>query len=357
MEAFPCAGGHEMMNTLSFDPDPDFDRVRTALLCGQPDRVPLAELWFDAPLKEAFLGAHIGNSFVDADYDIEADIQFWYQAGYDYIHIEPRYLFPRKPGLEIPEGKGTVTNWEEFEAYPWPALEDVDFSYLEKAADHLPDGMGIISGTSGIFESAWMIMGFTTLCTTIYDDPPLVEAVMQKVGELLLGIFERAADYPRVGALWISDDIAYTEGLMVGPSFLRKQLFPWYRRMGEICRKHDYPFLYHSDGVLWDVLEDLIDIGFNALQPIEPKAMNIVELKSKYGHKLCLIGNLDLGYTLTRGTPQEVEAEVRERIRTVGRHGGYCVGSSNTVTYYVPLENFIAMVEATRKYGQYPQSI
>lgn len=345
------------MAKLNFEPDPCFERLRTALLCNQPDRVPLAELWFDAPIKEKFLGRHIGNSFMDLDYDLEADIDFWYQAGYDYIHVEPRYFFPRKPGLEIPEGAGTVTSWQEYEEYDWPTMADVDFSYLEKASGLLPEGMGIISGTSGIFESAWMIMGFTTLCTMTYDDPGLVSAVMHRVGEFLFEVFQRAARYPAVGALWISDDIAYTEGLMLNADFFREHLFPWYQRMGQVCREHDYPFLYHSDGKLWPVLDDLVEAGVNALQPIEPKAMDIVELKEKVGDKLCLIGNIDLGYTLTRGTPEEVEKEVKERIRTVGPGGGYCVGSSNTVTHYVPLENYIAMVEATRKYGSYPLSL
>jgi|YelNatPaOPRAMG01_1025707.scaffolds.fasta_scaffold111256_1 uroporphyrinogen decarboxylase len=342
------------MNLVSFEPCPDFRRLRTALLCQQPDRVPLAELWFDAPVKEAFLGRHIGNSFVGADYDLEADIEFWYRAGYDYIHIEPRYHFPRRPGLEIPEGSGTITSWADLDAYPWPTIDQVDFSYLERAANLLPSGMGIITGTSGIFEATWMLMGLTTLSLSLYDQPDLVTAVMRKVGDLLFQVFQRAATYPRVGAMWISDDIAYTEGLLLNPSFFRQHLFPWYRKMGHVCRQYGYPFLYHSDGDLWPVMEDLIGVGFNALQPIEPKAMDIAELKRKVGHRLCLIGNIDLGYTLTRGTPQEVEDEVRERIRTVGPGGGYCVGSSNTVTHYVPLDNYVAMIEATRRYGVYP---
>lgn len=342
------------MIDLSFSPDPDFSRLRKALFCQQPDRVPLAELWFDAPIKEAFIGRHIGNSFVDPDYDLAADIEFWYRAGYDYIHIEPRYLFPRRPGLEIPEGSGTITSWAEFHEYPWPTIADVDFSYLQRAADLLPAGMGIISGTSGIFEATWMLMGLTTLSLALYDQPDLVTAVMTRVGELLLEVFRRAATYPRVGAMWLSDDIAYTEGLMLSPSFYRRELFPWYGQMGDICQQHDLPFLYHSDGDLRPVFADLEAVGFNALQPIEPKAMDIVEVKRAVGDRFCLIGNLDLGYTLTRGTPEEVTAEVRERIRTVGPGGGYCVGSSNTVTHYVPLENYVAMIEATRRYGVYP---
>ncbi|HOU24845.1 MAG TPA: uroporphyrinogen decarboxylase family protein [Anaerolineae bacterium] len=342
------------MTLLGFQPDPDFNRLRTALFCRQPDRVPLAELWIDAPVKEAILGRHIGNSFVDPDYDVEADIDFMYGAGYDYVHVEPRYSFPMKPGLEVPENAGTVLNWADFGDYQWPTIADVDFHWLDRAVKYLPSGMGIITGTSGIFEAAWRITGFTTFCLLMHDQPDLVAAIMQRVGALLLQIFERGAAYPRVGALWISDDIAYASGPMLPPAFYRQHLFPWYRQMADICRQRDLPFLYHSDGLLWKVLPDLIAAGFNAIQPIEPKVMDIVELKRQVGDRLCLIGNIDLGYTLTRGTPAEVEAEVRERIRTVGPGGGYCVGSSNTVTYYVPPQNYIAMIEATRRYGKYP---
>jgi uroporphyrinogen decarboxylase len=90
------------------------------------------------------------------------------------------------------------------------------------------------------------------------------------------------------------------------------------------------------------------------LNPIEPKAMNINELKKKFGSRISLIGNIDLGYTLTRGTPEEVKAEVRQRIRDLAPGGGYAVASSNSVPEYVPLANFNAMREATFQYGKYP---
>ncbi len=87
---------------------------------------------------------------------------------------------------------------------------------------------------------------------------------------------------------------------------------------------------------------------------LDQLAERIVEVKRRYGDRLCLIGNIDLGYTLTRGTPEEVEAEVRERIRTLAPGGGYCVSSSNSVTEYVPFANYQAMRQAVLKYGKYP---
>jgi len=82
--------------------------------------------------------------------------------------------------------------------------------------------------------------------------------------------------------------------------------------------------------------------------------MDIVEVKRQYGKHLCLIGNIDLGGALVRGTPEDVEAEVRQHIRDLAPGGGYMVGSSNSITSYVPLENYRAIIAATMKWGKYP---
>jgi uroporphyrinogen decarboxylase len=135
---------------------------------------------------------------------------------------------------------------------------------------------------------------------------------------------------------------------------MRKHLFPWYRRIGEVAARYNKPLLFHSDGNLRPILEDLIACGIKVIQPIEPKGMDINSLKDDYAGRLCLVGNIDLGSTLTLGTPAEVRSEVRQHIRDLAPGGGYCVGSSNSVTNYVPLANFKAMLEATFDFGTYP---
>ncbi|RLG98119.1 nucleoside 2-deoxyribosyltransferase, partial [Candidatus Bathyarchaeota archaeon] len=142
--------------------------------------------------------------------------------------------------------------------------------------------------------------------------------------------------------------------LLVSPRDLKEFFFPWLREVGRIAEKNSLPMIYHSDGDLTSVMEDLIDCGVDAIHPIEPKAMNIVEVKERWGDRLALIGNIDLGYTLTLGTVDEVVREVKERIRDLAPGGGYAVGTSNTVTDYVKLENYKAMIAATKKWGRYP---
>jgi len=334
---------------------------------GEPDRVPFIEGWIDHRVASAFLGKPIRHS--------EDWVEFLEKAGYDFIHIVPPYYFP-SPRQEahhpyslygeeqssrawVAEHKGTITNEEEFEDFAFPSPEEVNYSLIEETKRALPEGMKIITGTGGIFEETSFAMGFETLALSLHDQPKLVEQVFNKVGQILTDVTEIAAELSgdALGALWLSDDIAYSGGTFFSPSVYRKYLFPWYKKFGEICKRYDVPFLYHSDGKLWEILDDLIDCGVNAIHPIEPKAMDIREVKEKYGDTLCILGGLNLDYPLSRGTPTEVEEEVKRLIRDVAPGGGYCLGSSNSITEYVPLENYKAMLESGLKYGEYPINI
>jgi uroporphyrinogen decarboxylase len=343
--------------------EPDFDRLRTILLLqGEPDRVPQAELHVDWQVKQAFLGHPVRG--------VQDDVDFWYRAGYDYIYLRANYeyrmvgdgnakqdrLYVGDMQVSKWEGEETslVSNWDEYERYSWPDPSTIDYSNLAACARCLHPGMKIISGVGGIFTRVWRIMGFETFCFALVDQPDLVAALFKRVGETQLEVFRRITEMEEIGAMWVGDDLAYLTGTMVPPDVLRRYVFPYYRQMGDICRKKDLPYVIHTDGNLWQILPDLLGCGFNAIHPVEPKAMDSREVKAQYGDRLCLLGNIEIGETLTLGTPADVEAEVRGRIRALAPGGGYGVGSSNTVAYYVPLDNFKAMVRATRTYGRYP---
>lgn len=352
---------------------PDFSRVAAALRREEPDRVPLCEFLMDPPIKEAFLGRHVGNSLVRADeYDVAADVDFWHQAGYDFMHLAPNYLGLFTGGWNVTDGDYSLYSdepvakaWmeehqsvlrtpEDVERYPWPRPEDVDIGDLYQAAELLPEGMMLTSGTWGIFETTRALIGFEGAALALYDHPGLVESVMERMGDFLFRLFLRVLEVPRLGAVWFADDLSSVDTYFVNPNWYRQNLFPWIRKYCAAAAARGLPLIYHCDGTMWEVLPDIVDCGVAAIQPVEPKAMDIAEVKRRYGKHLCLIGNIDLGGCLTRGTPADVEAEVRQRIREVGPGGGYMVGSSNSVTSYVPLENYRAMIEATMRWGQYP---
>jgi len=347
----------------------DFEHFRAVLTGEAKDWVPPAELGVDREVREAFLGKRLAGP--------AQEVEFWQRAGYSYagLRLWEGYLEPfdsLRPELMhrrtysytaygdrrgtrewATEGKGAITSWEDFERFPWPTAEAGRYAYFTEAARHLPAGMKIIAVEGRVFQTTWMLMGFEGFSYALAEEPQLVRAVLDKVAEIRLEGFQRAVSMDSVGAAWLPDDIAYTEGLLASPKFFRQHLFPWYRRFAEAGRRLGKPIIYHSDGKLFEVLEDLVSCGFAALHPIEPKAMEAAEVKRRAAGRLCLIGNVELD-RLARGTPEEIKRLVKERIELLGPGGGYCVGSSNSIAHYVPLENYLALLEASHLYGRRP---
>jgi len=338
----------------------------TALHCEEPDRVPLGEWHVDALPKEGYLGRKIVS--------LKDQVEFWYAAGFDYVTSSSGILEPvRAPegmtvkgdavGTEYGDGRerewaheheGVITNRETFEKYPWPTVDDFDFTNWETLDRILPAGMKGVLLLGKIYTTVWMFMGAEVFFNALENDPDLVAAMFDKVGRLQYESFLRASEHPSVGAVLNPDDIAHNTGLLIHPKFLREYVFPWYKKIGDVCREKGIGFIFHSDGDCTEAMDDLIDCGFHGFNPVQPNAMDIETVKRKWGDKLCLIGNLNLDSTLTLGSPEDVRAEVYERIRTIGPGGGYMVASSNSVTDYVPLENMKAMIDATFEFGKYP---
>jgi len=338
----------------------------TALRGGQPDRVPLLELIVDTEIKTAYLGRPVSSP---AD-----DVEFWYRAGYDCITVYPDaptiwFYDPSRIDTVIEdsysasgkrrwasEGKGLLQDWNDLEQYPLPTLDQMDFSYFEEAGRHLPSGMGLIGAWGDIFTYTWEAMGFEQFAIALFSRPDFVAHLFRQLGQLAVQVCEALLSYDTVKAIWYSDDLAYRSGLLVSPEIYRQHLFPWLRQIGDLCQRAGRPYLFHSDGALWKVMNDLISCGINALQPIEPNAMDIREVKRRYGNRLCLIGNVDVDI-LSRSTPETVRKQVRDLLRYVAPGGGYCLGSGNTVPSYVRLENYCALIEEGLSSGHYPIEI
>lgn len=358
--------------------NPDFARFKTAVMCqGEPDQVPIVEFSVDPEIKEAFFGRPVETT--------KDEVEFWAKAGYDFIPLTVgiRSLFSNESiaagrGIKdvkqnfsarysansssettrawAKEGRGLIGSRTDFDQFVWPDVGQLDFDVLDEVTEYLPPKMKVVAVLGYVFMAVWQLMGLETFCLALFDDRRLVEQMFQRVGDIQLEALKRAIEFRTVGAVFMPDDFAYTEDLIISPSVYRQYVFPYYKEMGRICREKGLPYILHSDGKLDKIMDDILDCGFNAIHPIEPKAMDIRKLKRESGDRLCLIGNLDLGGVLTMGTPEEVREATRKLIRDVGPGGGYCVGSSNSITEYVPLANFNSMREAAFEYGRYPLS-
>jgi uroporphyrinogen decarboxylase len=341
-----------MKDKLGPPRQPNFTRLQKTLFNQEADSIPLIELGIDPSLKSAILGRPF--------HTLEDDIEFMYHMGYDFVKIQPQIRFDIQqqissktiensqsgPGADrawAPEAEGIIKNWNDFENYPWPEKSQIDYSKFEDVRHLLPEGMGVIGQYGDIFTLAWEMMGFENFAMAIYEQPDLVSALIDKISDLILSMFDSMADMDWVGALWYSDDIAYSSGLMIHPDILRKLFFPLLTQIGQRAKQKNIPLIYHSDGVLWDVMDDIIKCGVKALHPIEPKSMDMKEVKEKVGDQLCLCGGIEVDL-LARGSENEVIELVKKWLTEIGIHGGYCAGSSNSVPEYVKIKNYLAMV-------------
>jgi uroporphyrinogen decarboxylase len=337
---------------------PNIDHLKTTLRRGKAPYVPNMELGIHPRMKERFLGRPI-LSLAD-------EIEFWRKAGYDYIKLQPGANF--NPG-NIDTGKktlyadgaavdrtwaseshGVVTTMQEFESYVFPDAADFDYSRFERVRALLPEGMGVIGQYGDIFTMTWEMMGLETFSMALFEHPELVQQLNNRIGTLVLSMFEYFAQCDAVDVIWYSDDIAYVNGLLVSPDVLDQIFFPWLKKIGDLAHAAGKPLVYHTDGSLYDVFDRIIACGVDALHPIEPKAMAIADVKKRYGDKLALIGHVDVDM-LSRGTEDQVREQVKKNIEEAGYNGGYCAGSGNSIPDYVKYENYLAMLKAVRDFG------
>jgi len=198
-------------------------------------------------------------------------------------------------------------------------------------------------------SNTYLSMGIEHFSLMLYDNPGLV----LKLLDIFIDWACKAVS--KINGLGfdfmiVPEDLAWKQGPMFSPKTIRELFIP---RMKKVAEKIKVPWIYHSDGNLLPILDDLLTLGMNGLANIEPNAMDINEVKKRYGRRVCLVGNIDLHYTLTQGTPEETEAEVRKRIQEVGSGGGYILASSNSLAAYCKPENVLAMQRALLKYGPY----
>lgn len=333
----------------------DFERLDKTLRNQKADAIPLIELGIHPDIKREITGQPVVT--------VHEDIQFMRSMGYDFLKVQPRIDLELNRKKAEDESKSTdrswssehdslVKDWESFEAYPFPKREDINYSRLEEAGKLIPDDMGIIGQYGDIYTSVWETMGFETFSMLMYEEPDLVAEMFRRIGDVIYSMFEVMAQMDFVKVLWYSDDIAYSSGLMVDPDFLREHFFPWLKKIGKLATARNIPFIYHSDGVLYDVMEDILDCGVTALHPLEPISMDIGELKDRYGDKIALCGGIDVDQ-LARASTDTIRNLTRKYIRIAGKNGGWAAGSSNSITEYMKTENVLAMIETVLKEGSY----
>jgi uroporphyrinogen-III decarboxylase len=321
------------------------DRVLCALRLGRPDRVP----WVEGEVSPVIARALLGREEYLPE-EVNAVL------GLDNLlasFLPPIFADYVAQGEQNYVARPLICTRADLDRMVFPDPEDPALYRAAEALVQRNQGRYAVAAKMRLGASPTLLsMGLDHFAYALADDPGLVDTVLGRYADWSIAILARLADLG-VDYIWTFDDMAYRAGPMFSPRTLRTVFMPHLRHVADAIHATGLPWIFHSDGDLMALLPDLLTLGFDALHPLEPNCMDIERLKAELGHRLCLVGNIDLHYTLTQGTPAEVEAEVHRRIEVVGQGGGYMISSANSITSYCKVENVRAMADAIHTYGVY----
>ena len=253
----------------------------------------------------------------------------------------------------------TEDKWEQWVQKRAPLFEDMitNISSFHKKLNSYGDRIYPIGyAAPGIFENSWQPIGFVNFTRLIYQKPAFVKKVIDFHTELYLKSLD-AVMKSGIEVVLGGDDLGQKTGPMMRPELIDKFLGESYRRVADFVHSKNRKFVFHCCGNIYALLDKFIEWGFDGIITLEPTAgMELGRVREQVGHKLVLIGNLDVSYLMVKGTQQEVEDAVKKAIRDAARGGGYILSTSHSHPTVDPVR-LKWMVDAAHRYGRYPLSL
>ncbi len=258
-----------------------------------------------------------------------------------------------------------ATTIDAIERYPWPDMDDPSrVAHLrDEAALLAADGRYAILATPWLlfpFERAFAMQGLEPFLMNLAVEPDFAEALLRAIAarcKTLMGhVLDALGD--DVDMIKIGDDLGTEQSLLMSPAMYRRILKPIHADYIAFIRERTRAkVFFHTDGDVFDLLDDFVEIGVDILNPVQSgsgKLGNLAEVKRRYGTRLAFCGAIDTQHVLPNGTPEEVRAEVRRAIATLAPGGGYLLAAVHTIMNEVPPENVLAMADAAVEFGRYP---
>ena len=381
-----------------------FDRIWAALILEEPDRIPIHTINIDGNVADKILGKPKKSAFDIFDemehqypdewvdkinqilFDIEIStfskaVRAGHKLGFDGVGVqyipfilesktEMTDIFGKRHKVRNIDGNpypdyygGYIKNREDWEAYPKPDMKE-EFrrakkfykGVLRKCRD-IKDEICIIAqnALTSVFPPVWQGMGMNYFARALKNDPKLIEERFRFCTDFVLTVFKA---YSECGAMIFLEggDIAHKGGPMVNPKYFDKYLLPCFQEVSNAIHDWGGKYILHTDGDITSLLDFIVKSGFDGLQCLELPYVDPVLVKKKVGDKLCLSGNIDTRHVLVDGTKQEVAQAVQSAIKAMGQGGGFMLSPSNFHPA-ISVERLEWMIEASKKYGNYPLKI
>ena len=337
---------------------------------GTPDRVYHIELFLDREVQDVICRRYNLLDGLDEDapdFAWRKQILLQRFLGYDFVRaglddwdmplnrllIEDTAEYQKEGGRRfMEEHHGPITNWAEFEAYPWPDPDTWSTRSLEWYSENLPEEMCIVGsgGFAHFAEYLTWLMGYETLCYALYDQRDLVTAISQRLIVIYQRVLERILEFERVKVVWGSDDLGFKTGTLISPADTREFVLPGHKLMAKMSHAAGHPYILHACGNLETIYEDLLrDVQIDGKHSYEDTIEDVIELKGQYGERMAILGGIDVDF-LCRASEAQIRARVRRTLDACQPGGGYCLGSGNSVANYIPVDHYLAMVDEGRNY-------
>jgi len=355
-----------------------YERMMTAIRRrGLPDKVPIWELIINRPVIQALCpdlcsvetvapyewgsagGFGLQAAFVEREnldgITVFEDIQIRHQSD-ARTYVDEWGITWRTEKHGIPYAvEHPIQRESDLDAYQAPDPDaDHRLQSLALAVKRFKGDKCIVFLSHEAFEFSHYLRGMENLLMDYALHPAIAHRLARIVMDYKKRVLGRAAD---MGAdvLCTGDDYAHRTAPLMSPEHFREFLLPYLQEAVNVAKEKGIPFLKHTDGNLWPILDDIVDTGIDCLVPLEPiAAMDMARVKAAYGHRIALAGNVDCGQLLPFGTRAEVVEAVKETIAKGAGNGGFVLASSNSIHPAVKPENYKAMVEAGREFGAYP---
>lgn len=349
---------------------PDFTEFVAVLARKKPPRrVHFAELLVDPEIIAEVTRMLFGETPAPPTPEtmplfLRQSVQFYKRLGYDYcIFVDVPGMGLRFPGKVrrgkdtallsrgmrewVEESSGVIASWEDFEKYPWPSVADFDFSPYELLASFLPEGMKLLlNACSGIFETvSETLLGFEGLALLLYEDRSLVQAVFDRVGEILYSFYRTLLDLDIVGGIFQGDDWGYKSATFLSPEDLETFVFPWHEKLCTLAHEKGKSYFLHSCGNIYGVFDAFLErVPIDAFHSFQDEILPVTEFVKRYGEKVAALGGVDLD-ALIRLPEEDLRRYVRGILDACAPQGGFALGSGNSIANYVPLQQYLVMLD------------
>jgi len=352
-----------------FDAKPDFEQLEKVIKGEKPPtRVHLVELGIDVEVMQYVVENVLEWKWVPNTEETRAaharqQVEFYRAMGYDFATgwgwFDDMPRFKERTTADtaklshgerhwVEEGGGIIKNWDDFEHIEWDRIRP-NFQRIENMKRFLPDGMKIAMGTT-VFEMILeKFLGYQDLFMLSVDNPDLVEAVFARWGQKVYDLYEEAVQYPEVGAIFHADDLGFKTSTMLSPEFLEKNVFPWFKKYAALAHEQGKTYWYHCCGNVLNVMDDLIeDVGIDAFHSFQDVIIPAGRFLDKYGDRIAALGGVDMD-KLARMEEAELRRYVQE-ILAECMPKRFALGSGNTVANYIPVKNYLAMIDEARRW-------